>query len=127
MSVICDYCKNPAERVTGKEVYPHRPDLAGKIIYRCVPCDAWVGCHPGSAVPLGRLADRHLRKWKMTAHAHFDPMWKKGKMRRAQAYAWLAEALGIKATDCHIGMFDVEMCKAVVIACEKKKIGQVAA
>lgn len=119
---ICDYCQQPSERVTGAVVYPHRPDLANKIMYLCRPCNAWVGCHPGTDRPLGRFANAELRAAKMAAHAALDPLWRK-KMRvaaikkgkaRGLAYAWLSRQLGIDPKECHIGMFDVATCRRVV-------------
>jgi hypothetical protein len=117
MSVVCDYCGKDAPLVSGKTVYPHRPDLYAKQFYQCGPCDAMVGCHPGTTKPLGRLANAELRKAKMAAHAAFDPIWKGGKMKRGSAYAWLADQLGIRQQECHIGMFDVAMCARVIDAC----------
>jgi len=64
-------------------------------------------------MPLGRLANAELRSAKSAAHAMFDPLWKSKKMRRSQAYSWLAAQMKIKPEDCHIGMFDVEQCKQV--------------
>lgn len=115
MTVICDYCKNPALRVTGREHYPHRPDLYDKIIYSCKPCNASVGCHPGTDKPLGRLADPKLKRAKMAAHRAFDPLWKGGSMRRGEAYRWLAEKLSLSSEECHIGMFDETMCRRVIL------------
>ena len=115
--VVCPYCDRDAERVTGKALYPHRPDLFGKHFYRCAPCGAHVGCHPNSFTPLGRLADAKLRKMKSAAHAAFDPIWKSGRMSRADAYAWLAEQIGVARQNCHIGMFDVDQCQRVIAAC----------
>ena len=112
--MICHYCNKNAEKVTGREVYSHRPDLASKIIYRCKPCGASVGCHPGTDRPLGILANAALRKKKMAAHAAFDPLWRSKRMSRHQAYAWLAGELGVKRDDCHIGMFSEAMCERVV-------------
>jgi hypothetical protein len=111
--------------VTGAEVYPHRPDLKRKWFYRCAPCRAWVGCHPNSKVPLGRLADAELRKAKEAAHAHFDPLWKAVARRdgisnnkaRGRAYAWLADQMSLAPDDCHIGMFDVGQCNRVIRIC----------
>lgn len=114
----CDYCGKPAELVTGDEIYPHRPDLSRLRFWRCEPCDAHVGCHRGTTRPLGRLANAELRRAKMAAHAAFDPLWKSGRMSRSEAYAWLADRLGIEADVCHIGMFDVAMCELV---CEEVK------
>lgn len=102
-------------------MYPHRPDLHDKRFYRCAPCAAWVGCHPGSANPLGRLANAELRKAKSAAHTAFDPLWKSKRMRRKEAYGWLAERLGVKKNECHIGMFDVADCKRVVEICATKR------
>lgn len=112
----CPYCGKAAERVTGAVIYPHRPDLFGKKFWRCAPCGAHVGCHGTSATPLGRLANAELRRAKMAAHAAFDPLWKSRRMNRSQAYAWLADALGVSPANCHIGMFDVDGCNAVVAA-----------
>ena len=124
----CDYCANPAELVTGDAIYPHRPDLSGKWFWRCEPCGAYVGTHQNSKEhqPLGRLANAELRAAKVRAHAAFDPLWtqamdsrnwSKTKARHA-AYRWLADQLGIHRTDCHIGMFDVALCKRTVEACK---------
>lgn len=115
--VLCDYCGGWAKLVTGKVIYPHRPDLFGKSFYQCAPCDAFVGCHPGTVNPLGRLADATLRKAKQAAHAAFDPLWKSGGMKRGAAYAWLADKLCIQNRHCHIGMMDPETCARVVAAC----------
>lgn len=51
------------------------------------------------------------------AHAAFDPVWKGGQITRTQAYALLAKSMRIPITECHIGMFDVAQCKAVVALC----------
>lgn len=114
MTIRCDYCDRPPDRVTGHEIYPHHPDLRAKHFWLCRPCKAYVGCHPGSDRSLGRLANAELRLWKQRAHAAFDPLWKSGKMKRRQAYIWLAEKLGRSEANTHIGMFDVELCKQVI-------------
>lgn len=118
MAVTCPYCSNEAELVTGFEVYPHLPRLYNKPMYRCVPCKAWVGCHPGTTKPLGRLANAELRKAKMAAHEVFDPLWRSGERTRKQAYQWLAERLGMKVKLCHIGYMDIEQCNKVIELCK---------
>jgi hypothetical protein len=42
-------------------------------------------------------------------------------MTRRAAYSWLAEQLGIDRGDCHIGTFDVEMCKRVIEVSNSKR------
>jgi hypothetical protein len=87
-----------------------------------------VGVHKGTDKPLGRMANKELRGWKGRAHAAFDPLWKRklelyrheGATKgwaRGTGYKWLAGQLGIPAQECHIAMFDVEMCKRVVEVC----------
>ncbi|MCJ8601083.1 DUF3268 family zinc-finger domain-containing protein [Klebsiella pneumoniae] len=114
MSIICDYCGEPAQLVDGSRIYPHRPDLYDRKFWFCRQCSAWVGCHKNGATPLGRLADAHLRAAKQRAHKSFDPLWKSGGMSRHRAYQWLADHLGISMEACHIGMFNEEQCEQVV-------------
>lgn len=121
--VVCPYCGKDAVLVDSIEVYSRSYGL----IYICRPCKAWVGVHKGTEKPLGRLADKELRNWKMSAHGAFDPLWR-GKMSRdgcskaaarRAGYEWLAGQLGIEFNRCHIGEFDIEMCKKVVGACRR--------
>lgn len=68
----CPYCKENAQQVQGDALYPHRPDLKQKTFYWCKPCDAYVGCHPGTTDPLGTLANKNLRFQRGLAHCAFD-------------------------------------------------------
>jgi hypothetical protein len=122
VKVICPYCSAPAVYVDSSEVYARSYGM----IYLCRPCKAWVGVHKGTDKPLGRLANKELREWKMRAHAAFDPLWQKKlrkcgprgkKSARKSGYHWLAAELGIPVKECHIGMMDVEQCKRVVEIC----------
>lgn len=118
---FCHKCNSKAFLVGGNVIYPHRPDLASKKFWNCPPCKAYVGCHPEPPgnIALGRLADVVLRRLKSEAHAAFDPKWKHGKMTRSEAYGILADRLGIKKKDCHIGWFDEETCKKVIELCKE--------
>lgn len=126
-SVVCHYCGALSELVTGDVIYPNRQDLAHKYFYRCSPCKAYVGCHPPAdengkggngdgTVPLGILAKTELRKLKSQTHAIFDPLWK-DIMPRKRAYRLLANQLNIDIDDCHIGLFDEEMCRRAIDIC----------
>lgn len=118
--MTCPYCGAAAELVDSKKVYKRSYGL----IWCCVnypACDAYVGVHRGTDVPLGRMADADLRAWKGRAHALFDPIWRSGRMKRGQAYRWLARELGLIRDECHIGMFDVDRCKQVVELMELSK------
>ncbi len=117
--ITCSYCGGKSELVDGSVIYPHRPDLARKWFYLCRPCQAYVGCHPKTKNPLGRLANAELRKMKSAAHAAFDPIWRDGQMKRKEAYLALAKAMNLNTDDCHIGMFDTKQCNQVIEICEK--------
>lgn len=41
-------------------------------------------------------------------------------MSRQEAYAWLAKEADLTSEQCHIGMFDKEMCEAVAYVCWEK-------
>ena len=122
--VMCPYCGKTASLVTGDKIYPHRPDLYHLKFYHCdnghVP--AFVGCHKGTINPLGTLANADLRRHRSQAHAVFDALWKTKKMTRAQSYQWLAHTLAIDKKDCHIAMFDVDLCRNTIDVASKKMI-----
>lgn len=103
--VICPYCGKPAMLVDSIVIYKKR-SYGNAYLYKA--CNAYVGCHPGTDKPLGRLADAELRKWKERAHNAFDILWKKRIFFRNDAYKWLAEELNIPLHLCH-SLCEVEM------------------
>lgn len=125
--VTCPYCNNQAKLVSSLEIY--FTDYG--MVYACKPCNAWVGVHQGTILPKGTLANKELREWRKKAHAAFDPLWlRKLAIRKLQrgdqyrkvwargsGYKWLAEQLGLTRDECHIGLFDIEMCKRVIDVC----------
>ena len=111
--VLCSYCARPAVLVDSAEVHSRS---YGKV-WLCRPCNAWVGVHPGTTKPLGRLANATLRRLKIKAHDAFDPHWKADPTQRQFAYSALAYVLGIPLDGCHIGEFDEAMCQRVIDAC----------
>jgi hypothetical protein len=114
---ICPYCGNEAKLVDGEAIYGASAwHWMKNKFWDCRPCDAYVGTHKNSKkfVPLGRLANKELRRWKQNAHFVFDPLWKTGNMTRLEAYAQLAVMMEISVEEAHIGKFDVEQCKRLV-------------
>ena len=117
--VPCDYCGQPAVFLSNSTVVYHKN--YGPL-WRCEPCDAYVTCHPGTTVPLGKLANRELRYARRMAHAAFDVKWRdapkhKRSAARHNAYAWLAAKLKMRVADTHIGLFNIEQCMDVVRLC----------
>ena len=114
---ICPYCGDVSTLVKGDVVYPKHPHLHHKYFYLCSPCNAYVGCHPNTTVPLGRLANAELRRYKLLSHNAFDKLWKSGTYTRSNAYKLLGEKMGLVASECHIGMFTIQQCKQVIAIC----------
>lgn len=118
----CPYCGAEAVLRSGDYVY-HHPKYKNHKVWVCSnfpKCDSYVGCHKGTDKPLGRMADHDLRVMKMMAHKAFDVLWRKKSMTRRDAYAWLAGELGLPIEKCHIGMFDISMCRRVIEVCKRK-------
>ena len=130
MKDACPYCGRLVVFVDSIEIYKKRSFGMAWVCSHYPRCDSYVGCHPGTSKPLGRLADSALRAAKKLAHTAFDQRWKhksladgiSAKEARTAAYAWLSKGLEIKQRDCHIGMFDVEMCAKVVQACNSERM-----
>lgn len=106
------------------------------MCYYCESCGAYVGCHNNSKNPLGTMANRETREWRMKAHKSFDPIWKKGNhrdieygltrkdrkalknqsFRRKSAYERLRIDLESEFP-IHIGASDIEQCKKIIESC----------
>ena len=117
--VMCPYCKIPMVlRRTKKYTYPNGDP---RLFYGCPAwpqCDAVHGAHPNGE-PLGVPADERTKRARIKAHSAFDALWKRKDMRRNDAYEWLAGRLGLKRDDCHVGMFDFDMCQKVIEICSE--------
>jgi len=119
-AVKCPYCGKSAEWVENKEVYGRN---YGKsfMIWLCRSCNAYVGCHENTMKPLGTMANKDLREWRMKAKNLFivkkmDGTWKNKKLK-AKAYYWLNKAMG---REFHFGESTTEDCKAIVEILEGK-------
>lgn len=98
MKIYCCICQAETEcdLTSGKEIYPHRPDLASLPFWRCV-CGGYVGCHHKTkqrTKPLGVIASKPIKDLRMQIHAEVDPMWKSGMLPRKRVYAELSAAIG---------------------------------
>jgi len=120
-NILCPYCGNVAQFVTGAQVYPHRKDLSELRFYWCEPCDAFVGSHLASARPLGTLANKELRDYRKAVHMMFDPLWRGKEMSRTQAYKTLRAGLRMTPRECHIAMFGIDECRRAVAFLKTRK------
>lgn len=110
--VFCRYCHGASIVIMHHaEVYGGRVYSDWPWLYVCTYCDARVGMHPNTDIPLGILADEALRKLKNDSKKDFERIWRDQHMSRKQAYRWLAEQLGIPFAECHFGWFEADRCR----------------
>ncbi|ADV02232.1 zinc-finger-containing protein [Alicycliphilus denitrificans] len=111
----CHYCGRAVELVSNEVIYGRV--FGWPLTYRCKGCRARVGCHPGTDLPLGTLADDATMRARRAAHDAFDPLWQgKGGKARSRAYQALAKAMG--QTKAHISWMDAPACAKVVQICK---------
>lgn len=96
--IYCCGCekKVPAELTDGKEIYPHRPDLASLPFWKCRTCGNFVGCHHKTkdrTRPLGCIPTPELKKARQHIHRILDPLWQSGRYDRKEVYQKLTEFL----------------------------------
>lgn len=103
-------CGRPVEIAHHDQVYG-REYSDWPWMYRCAACDASVGMHPFTSIPLGTLADKALRDTRKACKQPFEMLWQRKRMDRHAAYAGLAAHLGIQVDSCHFGWFDAETCR----------------
>ena len=120
---VCVECGGRGELTNGVRLGFKRPDQRARLFYVCA-CGAKVGCHPGTAIPMGMPCGRTTAKARQVAHAAFDPIWEAkvagGTSRenaRQAAYRWLARELGIRPDDCHIAYFNKAMADRAIAKC----------
>lgn len=116
----CPYDGGPVEIVNNSAIYG-REYGEWPWAFLCRSCQAYVGLHPFTAIPLGTLADGPTREARKRAKGAFNPIWQSGAMTRTDAYVWLAQQLGIENhEECHIGWFDVATCDRVVTVIQQE-------
>lgn len=116
---ICRYCGSPVRKGNSREIY----GKGNQKIYICTNCNAYVSCHQGTGLPMGKLANVVLRLKRRETHEIFDTFWKEQGWTRDAAYLWLAESMGLSADGAHIANFEMDACEQVAGLCrnyEKK-------
>lgn len=118
VKVYCCNCKKEVDTntLTGKEIYPHRPDLSHKVIYQCVYCLGTVGSHDESKLPLGCIPSPEIKEARQHIHKLIDPLFLSKKINRKHLYNKIAKKLGIK--EYHTAEIrDIEYARKVYRVC----------
>ena len=98
--IYCCGCQRKvAARLTdGREVYPHRADLAGLPFWKCDACGNFVGCHhktKNRTYPLGCIPTPEIKNARQHIHRILDPLWQgRGNKVRDAIYARISDAVG---------------------------------
>lgn len=111
----CPYCGGEGHLQPGSKVSHHK---RSELLYLCnnhPRCDAYVGVHEGSLLPLGSMANPRLRKLRRMAHDVFDPLWKDNSnvLGRKAAYEAAALVMGIEG-EFHIGNLNERSCEQFI-------------
>lgn len=81
-----------------------------------------IGAHPDGK-PKGKPANYIVRNARIEAHKWFDTLFNRAEgsdptIDRDTAYAFLAAAMGISKSKCHIANFNAQECARVVQICK---------
>ena len=109
----CPYCGSAVHLRSADGIY--KDNIHNAKLYVCTKypvCDSYVRVHQGTTTPVGSLADANLRALRMTAHRHFDKLYKSGIMTRNEAYGWLAFML--QRPMSHIGYLSEYYCNVII-------------
>jgi len=107
----CPYCSGSVKLVNNCEIYG-APVGDWPFAYHCQKCcEAYVGVHPDTHIPLGYMADKELRKARQQAKVSFHEMLYTCHKSRSEGYHWLAEQLGLSISSTHYGWLNMIQCE----------------
>lgn len=118
--VRCDECGSPHVGLQSRALMQMKVLGTWTLIWYCHACHAYVGCHEGTDVPFGTMADHHTRSARRSLHEVFDLLWRGGGLTRGSAYHWLGATLGLPPERAHISMLNEEQCGVAQEAAAKK-------
>lgn len=118
-TLICPSCGILAEFVDDKTLYGK--DFGGKMFYWCPKCNARVGTHEGTPIPMGTMAGPLTLELRKKCHEAFDKKWKSGEMTRDEAYAWLAQVMQLSPESAHIAKFNGRQCNRLLWLLNQEK------
>ncbi|HHD7222717.1 zinc-finger-containing protein [Citrobacter sp. S-77] len=73
--IKCRFCKHPVRAATHQEEYG-RDYSDWPYMYYCEECEAYVGLHPFTAIPMVTLADKMTRDAHRSSKRPFERFWR---------------------------------------------------
>ncbi|MDE5994283.1 MAG: DUF3268 family zinc-finger domain-containing protein [Oscillospiraceae bacterium] len=113
----CPYCGHKLVFRTAEQMGIDEED--GVNFWACSnypECDAYVRTNRYSQKPRGTVANGKLRQLRQETHKVFNRLYESGYMKKAEAYLWLGNVMGMGCTrqQVHIGQFSEYACKIVI-------------
>ncbi len=109
MSDTCRYCSSPVVLTSNATLY-RRSYGKWPYIYLCTCCKAYVGLHPGTDLPLGTLANAHLREKRQKSKLVFNELMWLTQASRTKMYLFLAWEMNLHPSQCHFASFEATDC-----------------
>lgn len=113
----CPFCGGAVAYVDHAEIYNGRRFGDWPYMLACLSCDAYVGLHPHTDIPLGTLADQDLRDARKAGKEAFYELMRERGWSRSEAYQWLGQQLRLNVNRCHWGWFDERQCERAENLC----------
>ena len=111
----CPYCGSSVIYRSADGIY--KDNRKNSMLYVCSKypeCDAYVRTLPNTNVPMGTLANKHLRTLRQEAHKYFNRIYEEGYMTKQDAYRWLSFAISAPMSHTHIGNLGEYYCGVVI-------------
>lgn len=115
----CDCCGGPVILSRNRVLYG-KDFGEWPFCYRCPQCQAYVGLHPQTDLPLGTMCDRATREARKRVKSYFMAVARVDYHgNRSAAYAALADAMQMDLALCHFGLFDLNDCERAYLVMEQ--------
>jgi hypothetical protein len=79
----------------------------------CPSCGDKVGCHKGSDIAFGSVANAATANIRRQLHGKIDKLWHEGILTRSEVYRNISELLHIHRCYAHVAMLGYNQCKLV--------------
>ncbi len=121
LAPLCPYCGSHTVLRSADGIY--FDNKKHEMLYVCKNyprCNSYIRVIPGTAIPLGTVANQELRALRNEAHKYLSLLYRDGFMTKQDAYQWLAGKMNIPASAAHIGKMGEYSCKQVIEICQNE-------
>lgn len=118
---ICPYCNAQSEIRSLAEVTGNKNSKGKVFVCKNFPeCNSYVKVNDQTGLPMGTMANKHLRDLRAEAHRQIARLYADGLGTRDSTYEWMASRLGLNRRETHIGLFQEYYCLQVIRMAEEE-------